>query len=130
MDKTLAASIDSYLTSLVSRHIYVWAVVEARDKNPDTTVEPDYDTYVTNLISEWSGFNSLRVFVVASYGTFTNIKGNQGHRNALGSIMGLIARAKVSQDIGEVGAFPIKTLFHFQMGLHTPIFIHLTRQDL
>jgi len=36
--------------------------VEARDKNPDPTVEPDYDTYVTNLINEWSGFSALRTF--------------------------------------------------------------------
>jgi len=117
VDKTLATSIESYLSSLVSRHIYVWAIVEARDKNPDPTVEPDYDTYVTNLINEWSGFSALRTFVVAAYATFTNIKGNQGHRNGLGSIMGLISRAKVSQDIGEVGAFSIKNLVSLPDGL-------------
>jgi len=115
VDKTLATSIESYLSSLVSRHIYVWAIVEARDR--DTATEPDFDTYVTNLISEWSGFNPLRTFVVATYATFTNIKGNQGYRNSLGSIMGLIARAKVSQDIGEVGAFSIKNLVYLPEGL-------------
>jgi hypothetical protein len=106
VDKSTAAAIGSYLTSLVSRHIYVWALLEARPKTEDEKM----DDYVTNLISEWEGFIHPRVAASAFCATVTNLKGNTGFRNAIGSLTGLLARAKVSQDIGEVGAFPIPNI--------------------
>jgi len=102
-DKTIAAAVASYLRNLEEQDVYTWAILAARDKTDTETA----DTYVNNLISEWSGFASDRIVVVAAWANVTNLTGEERRDNVQGWVAGLVATARVNEDIGWVEKFSI-----------------------
>jgi len=113
-DKTVASAVASYLQNLESRDIYTWAILSARDKNPAES----YDTYVNNLINEWQGFAHPRVCVVASYAKIANLTGEVRHDSVQGLVAGLVATAKVNEDIGWVEKFKISSIVELPKGIN------------
>ena len=114
IDKAIAASISSYLNSLEANDIFTFALVSARSMLTTETV----DTYVQNLKTEWQGFTSKKVAVVASYANISNLTGTPRQDSIIGLTAGLISRARVNQHIGEVRSFPLTPITSLQDGIN------------
>lgn len=65
------------------------------------------DAYVTSLVSQRKGVESIYLQVVAARGVYVRMDGSTQEQNLAGVICGLYARATVQQSIGETRSFAI-----------------------
>lgn len=103
-DKTLFSALNSYLTDLEqNKDTYTYALMPARGPASTETT----DNWVSSLITEFSGVSSKRISVVAGRLRLVNLTGKERVDNMIGTVAGLIGKAKVNEDIGWVQKFNI-----------------------
>lgn len=84
-------------------HKPIFFVMEAAAPTSGQTVE----TYVSSLITDRKGCDSIYLQVVSASGTYKRLDGTVQDINLAGVICGLYARATVQQSIGETKSFSI-----------------------
>lgn len=98
---TLCSSEADTMFDTLKRPVYF--ICEARNKTSAETL----DQYATALITEKGNFTSKRVGVVAGRGELAALDGSVRDTNIASVLMGILARAKVSESPGKVRKFPM-----------------------
>jgi len=100
----VAAAVATKMAEAETRYRFAFAVLEARDVASNETPAQ----WMANLISEWSGFASTRVGVVAGFGEIISPISGRLHRRPLAwSYTGRLQRIPVHEHPGRVISGPV-----------------------